>query len=299
MTRTVRPPHAALRRLARMYGVQTSYRGADGGRVTVRDEALAAVLRALDAPLEAGPEADAALRERRLRHWGRAVPPVSVVWHGGPAHVTLSLPADRSDRRLDCALHLEDGEVRRWRALPAELRAVAGAEIEGVRFARYELPLPTPVPWGYHRVRVGPDGDEGGVIVAPERAYGGDGAGAGDRAWGLFLPLHALRTGRGWGVGDATDLAELARWTAERGGDLVATLPLLPTFIGDAPAVPSEPSPYSPITRLFWSELYADVMRSPELARCPSAQMLVNSTALQNALERLRREPYEIGRAHV
>jgi 4-alpha-glucanotransferase len=41
----------------------------------------------------------------------------------------------------------------------------------------------------------------------------------------------------------------------ERGGDLVTVLPLGPTFN----SAPAEPSPYSPASRLFWSELILDL----------------------------------------
>jgi 4-alpha-glucanotransferase len=51
------------------------------------------------------------------------------------------------------------------------------------------------------------------------------------------------------------DLEYACRWVGDLGGDLVTVLPLLPTF-NQAPA---EPSPYSPVSRLFWSELILDL----------------------------------------
>src|SRR6185369_1727128 len=51
------------------------------------------------------------------------------------------------------------------------------------------------------------------------------------------------------------DLETTCRWIRERGGDLVTVLPLLPTFN----TAPAEPSPYSPVSRLFWSELVLDL----------------------------------------
>ena len=39
------------------------------------------------------------------------------------------------------------------------------------------------------------------------------------RAWGLSLPLHALRSRRSFGVGDLTDLARLTEWVAGRMGE--------------------------------------------------------------------------------
>ncbi|HHP50538.1 MAG TPA: hypothetical protein ENM97_01305 [Moorella mulderi] len=54
---------------------------------------------------------------------------------------------------------------------------------------------------------------------------------------------------------------------------------------------PFDPSPYAPITRLFWSEFYLDVTRVPELALSPEAQQLLNSREVQNLLADLRSSP--------
>jgi 4-alpha-glucanotransferase len=56
-------------------------------------------------------------------------------------------------------------------------------------------------------------------------------------------------------LGDLQDLESFCRGLRERGGDLVTVLPLLPTFN----TTPAEPSPYSPVSRLFWSELVLDL----------------------------------------
>ena len=72
--------------------------------------------------------------------------------------------------------------------------------------------------------------------------------------WGLAVHLGALRSGRSRSVGDLGDLRSLAETVAGAGGSVVTVLPILPTF-NDPPA---EPSPYSPVSRLFWSELVLD-----------------------------------------
>ncbi|HEX4634336.1 MAG TPA: 4-alpha-glucanotransferase, partial [Gemmatimonadales bacterium] len=55
--------------------------------------------------------------------------------------------------------------------------------------------------------------------------------------------------------GDLHDLESMCRWLKSLGGDVLTLLPLLPTF--NTP--PAEPSPYSPVSRLFWSELILDL----------------------------------------
>src|SRR5690606_6565545 len=75
------------------------------------------------------------------------------------------------------------------------------------------------------------------------------------RGWGVATQVAALRSRRSRSVGDLADLAMLCEWVTGRGGDLVGVLPLLPTFNG----APAEPSPYAPVSRLFWSELMLDL----------------------------------------
>ena len=66
----------------------------------------------------------------------------------------------------------------------------------------------------------------------------------------------------------------------------MATLPLLANFLDE----PFNPSPYAPVSRLFWNELYLDVPRIPEFADCPAAQTLVDSMEFCRDLETARRQ---------
>ena len=111
-----------------------------------------------------------------------------------------------------------------------------------------------PLPLGYHHLSVAtPGGTETcTVIAAPVEAWRRPGSHA---SFGVGTHLAALRSNRSRSLGDLQDLESLCRWVRERGGDLVTVLPLLPTFNADPP----EPSPYSPVSRLFWSELILDL----------------------------------------
>ncbi|MDO8730442.1 MAG: 4-alpha-glucanotransferase, partial [Candidatus Omnitrophota bacterium] len=136
-------------------------------------------------------------------------------------------------------------------ASPKALRAVLRAL--GSRQAR--RPEPVRVVWdkrpfGYHR--------EGKTLVisAPRRCFQGK-----ERSWGLFLPLYALHSKRNPAAGDLTDLKAFALWAGRMGAGWVGTLPLLSQFLDK----PFEPSPYSPVSRLFWNEFWIDVgeIKSP------------------------------------
>ena len=92
----------------------------------------------------------------------------------------------------------------------------------------------------------------------PDRRENG---GSNSRAWGVFLPLYALRSRSSPGTACFSDLAALMNWVADFGGSIVGTLPLLAAFLDK----PFEPSPYLPVSRLFWNELYVDLTRIPGL----------------------------------
>lgn len=111
-----------------------------------------------------------------------------------------------------------------------------------------------PLPLGYHRVSVEAHGTRHTctVISAPVEAWR---RAESHRSWGVGTQLTALRSSRSRSVGDLRDLESLCHWVRGRGGDLVTVLPLLPTFN----ARPAEPSPYSAVSRLFWSELTLDL----------------------------------------
>jgi len=119
---------------------------------------------------------------------------------------------------------------------------------------RFREPHDNPLPMGYHHFTVEAGGrvEHCTVIAAPVQAWRREGS---HRSWGVGTQLAALRSARSRSCGDLRDLESLCRWIQARGGDLVTALPLLPTFNSQHP----EPSPYSPVSRLFWSELILDL----------------------------------------
>ncbi|MGL3107444.1 4-alpha-glucanotransferase [Bradyrhizobium sp. BR 1432] len=120
---------------------------------------------------------------------------------------------------------------------------------------------PAGLPLGYHRLTLtDAEGvtEEVPMIVAPERAFGGEF----DRGWLLAVQLYSVRSNRNWGIGDFTDLADLVRLAKQLGADGVGLNPLHVLF-DDHPA---DCSPYSPNSRLFLNPLYIDVAAIPEFA---------------------------------
>ncbi|MEO1128701.1 MAG: 4-alpha-glucanotransferase, partial [Planctomycetota bacterium] len=146
------------------------------------------------------------------------------------------------------------------------------------------LRLPGTLPMGYHRLRItiGRTEHAALIISAPVKSYRPD-IDSCDHEWGLFCPMYALRSERSLGCGDLSDLRTLANWQAGLGGRVVGTLPMLAVYLDE----PFDPSPYSPVSRLFWNELFIDPTRAPEFDICPEAQKRMRSTAFKRELSSL------------
>jgi (1->4)-alpha-D-glucan 1-alpha-D-glucosylmutase len=125
------------------------------------------------------------------------------------------------------------------------------------------------------------------LIVASARAFLPPLLRDGGRLWGLATQLFALRSQRNWGIGDFTDLADLAERAAANGAAAIGLTPLHALF----PDQPDRCSPYSPNSRSFLNVLYIDPEAIPEFATCDAAQALRNEAAFAGTLERLRSTP--------
>jgi 4-alpha-glucanotransferase len=262
-----------------MCGVQTAFYNVDGLRQKAPWEGLVSVLRSLGATVESFADVQKAIRERRQELWRSPVEPVTVAWQGEATSVALRVPASQAEGSARCDLTLETGERRQWGCHLGGRPVLQSAVVEGVRYQSLRLPLPPDLPCGYHRLTVEwkDHQSETLVISAPMKAYAPDEG----RSWGVFLPLYTLRTKRDWGAGELSDLESLLRWVNDLGGNMVATLPLLAAF-------PDEASPYAPVSRLLWNELYVDISSVPELERCPSAQAMLGSPQFQREADQLR-----------
>ena len=289
------PP--GLHTLARLHGIQTAYHDNDGRRVPAAPDSLLATLRALGVAAEDAAGIPRLVAHRRRRLWERAVPPVVVVWtpaadglDGRAAGVfRLRTPSRLRDAPIRVRVVLEDGGeatrvIESGGAEPTET-----AEVAGVAWVERKVGLP-PVPPGYHDlvVEVGTGRTRRRytslLIAAPGRAVGwdalpgaGSGAGRGaegrtrrtrrrggppdGRPWGLFAPLYALWERRTDAPATPTYplLGRFGDAAAEAGASAIGTLPLLAAFLDD----PYEPSPYSPVSRLFWNELYVGLEDEP------------------------------------
>lgn len=219
-----------LHTLARRLGVHVTYVDGLGRSVGVDPETLVRTCAALGAPIASAAGAAEALHAIDAGAPTRLVEPVRVAWEGVTAPIRA--PVDLIEA---AELVLEGGDR-------------IAVDVDGPTLRLPALPL------GYHdlELRAGGRTESCRIIAAPVEAYRRAGS---HRSWGVGTQLAALRTARSRSLGDLADLEWLCGQVRARGGDLVTVLPLLPTFNTE----PVEPSPYSAVSRLFWSELLLDL----------------------------------------
>jgi 4-alpha-glucanotransferase len=274
-----------LQTLAGMYGIQTSYLDVRNELVTASPGSLLAILRSLGC--RAGDIADVsqAIADRQGELDRLILQPVIVAWDGYTPDVRLRLPVSIDSGSVKIMFHPDRESAGSLGIHPVLNPEVTTVDLAGETFTDRRISIPAQLPWGYHRLRVVAGGvdREALIISAPPQAYGQP---AGERGWGVFIPLYSLHSAQSWGAGNFTDLKNLIHWVGETGGNLVGTLPIMASFLDE----PFDPSPYATASRLFWNEFYIDPSAIPEFAASPDAQRIVSDN--QKMIAELRRSEF-------
>lgn len=268
-----------LHALARSMGVEVRWRAQDGSMQTCSDDTLIAILQLLRVDIQRPDDAIRARADLRRNQKETIVEPVVVAWDGAPPVLAVGLPASKVDH-FAIVVETETGEELRWLRRDLQVHTTAGDD------ARVELSVGLPQGFepGRHRLRVeaGTRHASATIIAAPTRLPG-----VGTHAWGVFAPVYALYEHVGSAPGDLAALDHLGRWLQPHGGTVIGTLPILAMFVGHGKE-PCDPSPYAPVSRRFWNELYLDLAAVPELtgsseAALPPSGRLLDLPALAAA----------------
>jgi 4-alpha-glucanotransferase len=246
-----------LRALARELGVEVHWRDQDGEARACSDDTLIATVQMLGIALQRPEDAREARQRLERERAERLVEPVAVTWDGAPPVLTARVPEAANDDPFEIVV--EHGG-RSDRVLRDECDVHASVLVDGV--VELEVRLPRGFEVGRHRITLEAAGRraEATLIAAPARI----GRAGLERAWGVFAPVYALHDRDRTHTGDLASLARLSAWASGRGGRVVGTLPILAMFVGHGDE-PCDPSPYAPVSRRFWNELYLDLGAVPEL----------------------------------
>jgi 4-alpha-glucanotransferase len=161
-------------------------------------------------------------------------------------------------------------ELSQIATFPLRWKIVAGLKVIAEGETRdHAILWPQDLPVGSYRLHLTDAAsftEEAPLIVAPQKAFGGDF----DRCWLLAVQLYGVRSARNWGIGDFTDLEGLIELANHLGADGVGLNPLHALFDDR----PNDCSPYSPNSRLFLNALYIDVEKLPEFQPRASSETI-------------------------
>ena len=249
----------SLVELARRHGIATGYVDWTGRQVLVSETTLVAVLASFGVTASTEQDRNMALTRHFRSYWARQMPATIIARTGAPTrfwvHVSHGAPAE-------VWLQLEDGSVRS--GVQQADNFTPPFDLDGRWIGEATFLLPSDLPLGYHRVhlRSADFQTSTALIVTPDWLGLPERLGAG-RGWGLATQLYSVRSRQSWGVGDLTDLTDLAVWSASgHGADYLLVNPLHAA----TPTIPMEPSPYLPTSRRFFNPLYIRVEAIPEYA---------------------------------
>ncbi len=268
--------------LAQFYSLEHTFHDGLGRFHQASVEAVVAVLRALGLGVKDNlTNCTELLKESKFNKISEIIEPVYV--SSGDEQVNIELVLRAQERKkIDCTLILETGEKKEW-SINSDAMFVSSETIfENNSYLWKKFSFK--VPLGYHTLllKIGNQQKEAMIIASPSKVYQ-----SGERKfWGIFAPLYALKSKRNFGIGDYKDLSSLMKWVESFGGDFVGTLPLYSIFL-KGPL--SNPSPYQPISRLFWSEIFIDPLSSPEWDLSDRAKKIFSSSSTSKKLKSLRK----------
>lgn len=284
-----------LDELAEAYGICLDYWDIWGGRHPVGDETKRAILAAMGVRADTEDDIDRELATRRDRPWREACDPALVVRTDSTGGSwSFRLPADEGEDarvRIRWEVRDESGRLRHRAEAGPGLDPAEARHLEGRRYARVALPLPTGLDPGYYDLSayaVTPSRFVEGtlrLIIVPPACFVPPVFREGRGTWGLSLQLYGLRSSRNWGAGDFGDLAEVVDWAVK---DLRCGIIGVNPLHALRNTRPYHVSPYSPDSRLYLNLLYLDVERVPEYQESAEAQRLVQDEAFKARLDEIR-----------
>ncbi len=275
-----RPDDEPLARLAARLGLALELRQPDGTTLRVADPALRTLVEALGYEAETDTQVTASLARFETVDLPLITP------------VRLMTRSSIGAQELDVNLGTAGAHEVSW---TLDLRTEDGTRSSHHGHAplhgstRFAVPYPQSAPLGYHElaltVTTGNQrwfGEQRWIVV-PDACYAINEVLGPDCAFGVNIHLHSLRSKRGWGIGDLTDLRLLSLSLAAAGADFVA--------LGPLHALPNhwpEINPYAPTSRLFGNPISIDVEAVPELAECHDSRSWLGSKRTRGKLEALR-----------
>ena len=274
-----------LEQLARLHAIELSYLDIEGHTHTASDAALHHILSHMGVPVGSEAEVEASLATRRRELAQRRLEPVLVFWDDAPPAFVVRVPEDTLGGRYRIELGFEQGTSLGLEGALSTLRVIEAFEVDGRTYVDLEVRIPERMPYGYHRLSL--ELDDGRhdalVLTPPMKAFQPDI----EKMWGLFAPTYALRGRRSLGAGGLGELEALVDLATEAGAQMVGTLPLMAAYLDEH----FQPSPYVPVSKLFWNEMFLDLHQLARTQGSEAARLALADPSFEEEMAALREQP--------
>ena len=242
-------------------GVQRGFRDARGQHVDSPPHAIAAILTALGHDV-----ASDAARERTLAELqATAKSPAGGDQRRPEADAPARIALDGLGE-IGWRLTLEDGSVREGHA--------------------HDAVTLDPLPAGYHRLHIDGQQTDAWILAAPKAGFLPEALRDGGRGFGVTAQVYGLRSSSNFGMGDLSDVGDLAEGAGRFGATFLGLSPLHALFPTDRTKI----SPYSPSSRLFVDPMFIDPTVLPDFPASTAARfMTIRPTARPSSIACARR----------
>lgn len=274
-------------KIAHLRNISSRFIDYRGNEVDVPPDNIALILQAMGYDLNDHDRLAQDAFNLDTHQWTRLLEPVYVLNPMRDWTLSIYLPEPDTHQDGQWRFTGEYGETQRQGDFRADaLTEIGEYWLDGTRYVRLQLPMPTDFPLGYHTVtvQIGQHQGTAPLIVTPETSFQPTPMARGDRIWGTAIQLYTLRSDRNWGMGDFTDLAELIRLMAAEGADVIGLNPIHALY----PVSPEHASPYSPSNRSYVNVLYVDVEAVAEFEQADALKGRIETAEFKALLQRLR-----------
>lgn len=248
-----------LRELAEKLGICTSFTYNAGGEKTVEpdDGLLAFFVERLGYNAKTENGVEESLKRLEKKRWQRAMEAVYTV-NAEKKEFDIVLSKKEAEGGTEVLFATEG--TKDFAPLKVSFEAVEERSEGRTDYVRYTGKIEDELDFGYYDIKVKTLKGEYKTVLAvcPSECFKLDKKGK-DKLWGFAVQLYALKSRRNWGVGDFTDLGNLAELAGKDGGDVIGLNPLSVLDHN----YPENASPYSSVSRLFLNPIYIDVEKVP------------------------------------
>lgn len=279
-----------LRKAARLWGIQADYIGYLGKPIVAKTETLVQLLQSLSGhEIKNAVVLQDLIKIPRTRKLQRMIQPVQAFREKETLCIHGYLPLElKKKNQLEIFCRLEDGKTFTQGLGPVhQVHKLEPLIWQNQEYAQCFFDVPYDFPIGYHKLELR-HGDkvlaQSLLICAPHAEKAPVKV---KKKWGAFASMQGLRREGGLGIGDLKDMEQIQKALSDLGASFFGTLPLL--SLENEGAHP-DPSPYSPVSRLFWNEMFLDVESIAQDS--PAALSLLRSGAFVSEAQRLQKKDF-------